>query len=466
MEHAEYQNILIESTVNMRCLISAMNNPIATAATTASNGPHSLQDLLEHEALMSANLQHHFEHIQKHSRLQQHQQQQHQQQQQQQQHQQQTAMHYSSLRQEHTMHQQMQHHHNHHNHNHNQQQQQHCIYMEKSLDSLDMGASPAQTLSPSMVQMTCDSKSQLDRAMIPATSTSSMDFSAHRSVSFDRTSSPETPSPISDQGFFDMTTDDETASCCSPMLLPGKMHNHHNSYNRNVSITMEQLNISGSFPSTPATSLKKRRPSRSLTRKLPPALEQIMLFSPNATAALTSSPAAMMSSSSTSLSTIPVLSSPLKQNFRFPSSSSLSSDSEGLEDEDAQMGRNGSFLATSSTFSSCVAGGKNKRERKASKSKHDKPKHPPVRLHAHKWRGIYAPVRCEACQSPLSNEFSVQRHITRAPPTSRCHRLRVYSIMMSETEIETSVRFYPKRAHGKKTVEIDLEYARARYLSE
>ncbi|KAF9984846.1 hypothetical protein BGZ65_012442 [Modicella reniformis] len=83
----------------------------------------------------------------------------------------------------------------------------------------------------------------------------------------------------------------------------------------------------------------------------------------------------------------------------------------------------------------------------------------------HKWRGIFARVRCEACQRDLSNEFSVQRHIRRSQPTSRCRRMRVYSMMRSKTEIETTVRFYPKRAHGKKTVAIDLTYARVKYMS-
>ncbi|KAF9910269.1 hypothetical protein EC991_006998 [Linnemannia zychae] len=296
-----------------------------------------------------------------------------------------------------------------------------------------------------MIQTLENPKLQLDQTVMPTTSTLSMELSPYRSVSCDRLSSSEAPSPISDQGFFDMTTDDETASCYSPMLLPDKMHKHHNSYNKNDSVTMDQLHISGLFSLTRATSSKKRRAPLSLTRKQPPALEQIMLFSPNATAALTAGPAAMTPSPPSSFSTIPALSSSLKRDFSFSSSSS-SRLSESDDDEDAKIGRTGPFLPSPFSNSSSfpyTAGGKNKRVRKASKSKHDKPKHPPVKL-----------------------PFSVQRHITRSPPTSQCHRLRVYSIMMSETEIETSVRFYPKRAHGKKTVEIDLEYARARYLGD
>ncbi|KAI9231770.1 MAG: hypothetical protein BYD32DRAFT_429999 [Podila humilis] len=84
---------------------------------------------------------------------------------------------------------------------------------------------------------------------------------------------------------------------------------------------------------------------------------------------------------------------------------------------------------------------------------------PSLARHAetHKWRGLYAPVRCEACQSALSNEFSVQRHILRAPATSACRKMRVYSVMRSEAQVECTVRFYPKRPHGKKTVVVGLE---------
>ncbi|KAG0378449.1 hypothetical protein BGX24_003807 [Mortierella sp. AD032] len=341
-----------------------------------------------------------------------------------------------------------------------------------------------------MVQLPYHPKPLVDRSMMNSAASLSMDFSAYRSVSFDRLSSPEAPSPISDQGFFDMTTDDETASCYSPMLLPGKMHNHHNSYNKNEAIAMEQLYISGSSSSTPVTTPRKRKTPPSSSHKQSPALEQIMLFSPNATATLNAGPVAMMSPSVSSSSpsssslTMPSLSSPLKQHLSLLPSTSSSSDSDSRQ-EQAKMRRtvfsSSSFSGPSSTGRAL---GKNKRGRKASKNGH-KPKHPPVKLHcqfegctttcssqpslarhseSHKWRGFYAPVRCEACQSALSNEFSVQRHIVRSPPNSRCSRLRVYSIMLSETEIETSVRFYPKRPHGKKTVEVNLELARTRYL--
>ncbi|KAF9108820.1 hypothetical protein BGX29_005731 [Mortierella sp. GBA35] len=277
-------------------------------------------------------------------------------------------------------------------------------------------------------------------------------------ISLDRVSSPEAPSPISDQGFYDMTTDDETASCYSPIMMPGNMHaatnNSNINNNRGDMVAIEHLNISGTSPSP-----RRRRTPPSLVQKPVQSLEQIILYSPNATAALAAGSATTMVSR-----TVPSLPSPLKQYF----SCSASSDS------DCRENKNGSAAA------------KKKRERKPSKTSTVRPKNPPVRLpchfpgctttcssqpslarhaEAHKWRGVYAPVRCEACQSALSNEFSVQRHIVRSQPTSRCRRLRVYSIMMSETEIETSVRFYPKRPHGKKTVVIDLAYARARYLA-
>ncbi|KAF9112242.1 hypothetical protein BGX27_003751 [Mortierella sp. AM989] len=116
-----------------------------------------------------------------------------------------------------------------------------------------------------------------------------------------------------------------------------------------------------------------------------------------------------------------------------------------------------------------VISNKRKRVRSRVKSTASGKETPPLRLHCtysdcrvicssnpslsrhietHKWRGSYAPIRCEACQRSLSNEFSVQRHILNSKPTSRCHQMRVYSVMCSEMEVETTVRFYPKRAHA------------------
>ncbi|KAF9200845.1 hypothetical protein BGZ59_003065, partial [Podila verticillata] len=59
--------------------------------------------------------------------------------------------------------------------------------------------------------------------------------------------------------------------------------------------------------------------------------------------------------------------------------------------------------------------------------------------------------------------FSVQRHINRSQVTSRCRRMRVYSIMNSETEIDVTVRFYPRRPHGKKTMRVNLEHMKHLY---
>ncbi|KAF9546502.1 hypothetical protein EC957_009716 [Mortierella hygrophila] len=327
----------------------------------------------------------------------------------------------------------------------------------------------------------------LNRPIIPVAQLS-MGFAANRSVSIDRLSSPEAPSPVSDQGFFEITTDEETASGChSPQLLTYKTHlnNNNNNKDKHETIAMEQLNSSGSAPTT--LPQRRRRTPPSLVHKSLPTttLEQIMLLSPHATAAaLTAGPAMISSSSSSSLSTMPTLSSPLKQHFSISTSMS-DLDTRGGEEEGLR--EKGSSPSSSPTSVAAAAAVKKRRERKSAKSGHKVPKQPPVRLpcqfpgctitcssqpslarhaEAHKWRGLYAPVRCEACQSALSNEFSVQRHIVRSQPNSQCYRLRVYSIMMSETEIDTSVRFYPKRAHGKKTVEIDLMYARARYLGD
>ncbi|KAF9576836.1 hypothetical protein EC968_003343 [Mortierella alpina] len=82
----------------------------------------------------------------------------------------------------------------------------------------------------------------------------------------------------------------------------------------------------------------------------------------------------------------------------------------------------------------------------------------------HKWRGKYSPVRCEACLNPLSNEFSVQRHIMRSPDSTLCKKMRVYSIMRSATDVETTVRFYPTRGHGKKTKVVDLAMMRKKFI--
>ncbi|KAF8948027.1 hypothetical protein BGZ47_006890 [Haplosporangium gracile] len=154
-------------------------------------------------------------------------------------------------------------------------------------------------------------------------------------------------------------------------------------------------------------------------------------------------------------SSAPILSSPLKQQFN---RAAFSDD----DDSDVPNEKEENKLKPK----------RRKRVRKAAPKPANKPKGPPITLYcqypgcqvtcsshpsmirhaeAHKWRGRYSPVRCEACQSSLSNEFSVQRHILRSGETSRCRKMRVYSIMKSETEIENTVKFFPTRPHGKKT---------------
>ncbi|KAF9923729.1 hypothetical protein FBU30_006210 [Linnemannia zychae] len=338
-----------------------------------------------------------------------------------------------------------------------QSQKQQNNEMNRNIGSLNMCSSQALVI-PNVTPSNL--VSLMDRTIMEATSPS-LDPYGYQPVSTGHFSSPEIPSPCSDQGFFDMTTDDETASCCS-------------SYKSEI--ISREFNISQAYISP--SSRKRRTSPSSSANKAGPAIEQIMLLSPNATMSLTTGPSfipASLQSLSPSLSTIPALPSPLKQNFIC----SNSSDSDSHEDDD-DMGKAGSTWPSSATR-------KKKRERRSTRTGQNKPKSPSVKLpcsfagctttcsslpslqrheEAHKWRGLYAPVRCEACHSALSNEFSVQRHIVRSPPNSRCRRLRVYSIMMSETEIETSVRFYPKRAHGKKTVVTNLEYARAKYLGD
>ncbi|KAG0267976.1 hypothetical protein DFQ27_007847 [Actinomortierella ambigua] len=73
------------------------------------------------------------------------------------------------------------------------------------------------------------------------------------------------------------------------------------------------------------------------------------------------------------------------------------------------------------------------------------------------------PVKLLACNSTLSNEYSVQRHINRSKLDSLCHMMRVYSFMKSKTEPKKTVRFFPKRPHGKKTAVVDLHLIRAKF---
>ncbi|KAF9146037.1 hypothetical protein BGX30_005133 [Mortierella sp. GBA39] len=167
-------------------------------------------------------------------------------------------------------------------------------------------------------------------------------------------------------------------------------------------------------------------------------------------------------------STVPALSFHLKQQFkRVAFSDGDDSDIPNEEEENKSNPK------------------RRKRVRKAAPKPVNKPKGPRITLYcqypsckvtcsshpsmvrhaeAHKWRGFYSPVRCEACQSSLSNEFSVQRHILRSAETSRCRKMRTYSVMRSETEIDSTVKFCPTRPHGKKTVPVDLAKMKAKYI--
>ncbi|KAF9291350.1 hypothetical protein BGZ74_000386 [Mortierella antarctica] len=268
----------------------------------------------------------------------------------------------------------------------------------------------------------------------------------HRAPVLERLSSPDgSLSPTSDQDYFDSMTDDEPSSSSSYSSYTSlfSLADEH------IASPLSQLTMScdtvvvGDPASTPYR-VRRAVPQLDYTHMTvdPPLASSSPMFSPTA-------------------STAPVLCSPLKQHF------SSFSDSEGPEEDESQL-----------------QGKRRKRVRRPHVKKATQPKpsiklpctfpgcpiecssQPSLARHAetHKWRGLYAPVRCEACQSALSNEFSVQRHIQRAPATSACRKMRVYSVMQSETQVECTVRFYPKRPHGKKTVVVDLEAFRRRSL--
>ncbi|KAF9427864.1 hypothetical protein BGZ94_003985 [Podila epigama] len=280
----------------------------------------------------------------------------------------------------------------------------------------------------------------------------------HRAIApshiFDeRLSSPEgSLSPVSDQGYFESMTDDELSS------NHGSYTNLSSLYTGHLASSLSELKVAS--PSCGPESLQgaSSNPSTEVKENSPNAPRKTLSVRKSRKTA--SSPAvsqrkrSMTATKSRTLATaLPSL--PLRQHF------SSFSDSEGPEDEESNV--------------------QGKRRRKRIRLPHMnkvvEPK-PCVKLactfpgcsiqcssqpsllrhtETHKWRGIYAPVRCETCLSALSNEFSVQRHILRAPLTSPCRKMRVYSVMRSEHEVECTVRFYPKRPHGRKTVLVDLE---------
>ncbi|KAG0085936.1 hypothetical protein BGZ93_010696 [Podila epicladia] len=268
----------------------------------------------------------------------------------------------------------------------------------------------------------------------------------HRTPVLERLSSPDgSLSPTSDQDLFDSMTDDEPSlsSSYSSYTSLFSLADEH------IAPPLSQLTVSCDTvvmgdPAPTSNRVRRAVPQHNYTHMTVDLslASSSPMFSPTA-------------------STTPILSSSLKQHF------SSFSDSEGPEEDESQL-----------------HGKRRKRVRRAHVKKVTQPRpsiklpctfsgcpiecssQPSLARHAetHKWRGRYAPVRCEACQSALSNEFSVQRHIQRAPTTSACRKMRVYSVMRSETQVECTVRFYPKRPHGKKTVIVDLEAFRRRNL--
>ncbi|KAF9312364.1 hypothetical protein BG003_006339 [Podila horticola] len=274
-----------------------------------------------------------------------------------------------------------------------------------------------------------------------------MEMLRQRTPVFERLSSPDgSLSPTSDQDYFGSMTDDEpssSSSYSSYTSLSSLADEHIASPLSQLTMACDPVVIGDLAPS-PLHRIRRVVPQLDYT--------QMTVDSSLASSSPTFSPTA---------STASALSSPLKQHF------SSFSDSEGPEEDESQL-----------------HGKRRKRVRRPYVKKPTQPKpsikipctfpgcptecssQPSLARHAetHKWRGLYAPVRCEACQSALSNEFSVQRHILRAPATSACRKMRVYSVMRSETQVECTVRFYPKRPHGKKTVVVDLEAFRRRSL--
>ncbi|KAG0025995.1 hypothetical protein BGZ82_009704 [Podila clonocystis] len=276
-----------------------------------------------------------------------------------------------------------------------------------------------------------------------------MEMLCHRAPMLERLSSPDgSLSPISDYGYFDSMTDDEPSSSSS--------------YNSYTSLS----SLGGDHLASPLSQLTVECNTIIVEDPAPTPLHRVRRAVPRLDCTLMSVDPSLASFSpmfSPTASTTPVLSSPLKQHF------SSFSDSEGPEEDESQL-----------------QGKRRKRVRRPYAKKVTQPKpsikipcafpgcptqcssQPSLARHAetHKWRGLYAPVRCEACQSALSNEFSVQRHIQRAPATSACRKMRVYSVMQSETQVQYTVRFYPKRPHGKKTVVVDLEAFQRRNLKK
>ncbi|KAG0031644.1 hypothetical protein BGZ81_000849 [Podila clonocystis] len=276
-----------------------------------------------------------------------------------------------------------------------------------------------------------------------------MEMLCHRAPMLERLSSPDgSLSPISDYSCFDSMTDDEPSSSSS-----------YNSFTSLSSLEDDHL-------TSPLSQLKVACNTTIVEDPAPMPLHRVRRAVPQLDCthmSLDLSVASFSPMSSPTASTTPVLSSPLKQHF------SSFSDSEGPEEDESQLQgkrrkrvrrpyvKKVTQLKSSIKIPCAFPGCSTQCSSQPSLARH---------AETHKWRGLYAPVRCEACQSALSNEFSVQRHIQRAPATSACRKMRVYSVMQSETQVQYTVRFYPKRPHGKKTVAVDLEAFQRRNLKK
>ncbi|KAG0348062.1 hypothetical protein BG004_006196 [Podila humilis] len=124
---------------------------------------------------------------------------------------------------------------------------------------------------------------------------------------------------------------------------------------------------------------------------------------------------------------IRILSSPLKQH-----QSSFDSDSEGPEEEDEAL----------------VPGKRRKRVRRPLAKKAVSKPSPKIKLPV-----VASNVRVNL----VCNDMQRRTDGVGCIRLCDARLMRVYSIMGSETEVECTVRFYPKRPHGKKTVVVDLE---------
>ncbi|KAI1315815.1 hypothetical protein EDD11_000310 [Mortierella claussenii] len=241
--------------------------------------------------------------------------------------------------------------------------------------------------------------------------TPSLDFTQLRSSGLNQLSSSEsTPSSTSTKNSYFESTDNANHASYFTAGVTNLFFGHSLNSPSSVTNDLQALSITGT-----ATAPVGQDHHRNLMRKRSFQVNTSRQACP---------------SSSLLSSSVPLVSSPLK---------AFGDDDLGAISDDSDLAQN--MAGTSTTK-------KRKRTRKTLKPKvSPKPKGPRLIL-----------------RSSLSNEYSVQRHIQRSAPTSKCRRMRIYSAMKSETEVEYTVRFYPNNPHGKKTVRINLEMLKAKYL--